>query len=74
MEIPKIQYFKNIKFYFVRGSNCHNDIGHELKNDNYMTYLPLYIVTRNMYSTTRKLISRVEINRPKLWREVITKE
>ena len=36
---------------------CRNDIGHELIDDNNMIYLPLYIVTRNMYSTTHKLIS-----------------
>jgi hypothetical protein len=36
---------------------CRNDIGHELIDDNNMIYLPLYIVTRNMYSTSRKLIS-----------------
>jgi hypothetical protein len=34
-----------------------NDIGHELIDDNNMIYLPLYIVTHSMYSTTRKLIS-----------------
>jgi hypothetical protein len=62
---------------------CGNDIGHELIDDNNMIYLPLYIVTRNMYSTTRnsfpeqrstariyggKLLQRNNLA-PELWRE-----
>jgi hypothetical protein len=53
---------------------CGNDIGHELIDNNNMIYLPLYIVTRNVYSTTRELTSWAEINRPNLWRQVITME
>jgi hypothetical protein len=53
---------------------CRNDIGHELIDKNNMIYLHLDIVNCNVYSTTSELNSLAEINRPNLWRQVITKE
>ncbi len=55
-------------------TSCRNDIGHEFIDNNNMIYLPLYIVTRNVYSTTRELTSWAEINHLNLWRQVITME
>jgi hypothetical protein len=55
-QIPKNTFKNNVTIFATR-KECRNDFGHELIDDNNMIYLPLYIVTCNMYSTTRKLIS-----------------
>jgi hypothetical protein len=36
---------------------CRNDIGREWIDNNYLIYLPLHIVTHDVYSTTRELTS-----------------
>jgi hypothetical protein len=36
---------------------CRNDIGREWIDNNYMIYLPLHIVTHDVYSTTHELTS-----------------
>jgi hypothetical protein len=53
---PRIT-FRNNGTIFATREECHNDIGHELIDNNNMIYLPLYIVTRNVYYTTRELTS-----------------
>jgi hypothetical protein len=45
------------KLKLVRITNCRNDIGREWIDNNNMIYLPLHIVTRNVYSTTSELTS-----------------
>jgi hypothetical protein len=44
----------NLPFLLILG-HCRNDIGGEWIDNNNMIYLPLQIVTRNVYSTTREL-------------------
>jgi hypothetical protein len=52
---------------------CRNDIGRELIDKNNMIYLHIYIVTRNVYSTTRELTFWAKIDRQSLWGQVITR-
>jgi hypothetical protein len=53
---------------------CCNDIRRELIDNTNMIYLHIYIVTRNIDSTTRELTSWAEIDRQNLRRQGITKE
>ena len=49
--------FKNNVTIFATREECRNDIRRELIDNNNMIYLHIYIVTRNVYSTTRELTS-----------------